>query len=231
MEFFEVFMLRRNSGSAFAAGMYVFPGGRVEGDDHLHKYDERRQGPSEAQITQKIALGNEWRGYWIAGIRESFEEAGLLLAYRSDGSLIEFSDPAVDLRFKRYRDLLNSGAMSLLDICKVEDLKLAVDRMHFHNRFVTPFGRPRRFDTRFFIAEAPLEQAGQHDREETVDSVWISPEKALKMNDEDELGLMGVTRHQLEYLAKHDSKDSILKAASAKTRFPTRRPKLEKRSS
>ena len=225
---FEVFMLRRNSGSAFAGGMYVFPGGRVEGDDHLHKYDIRRQGPGGSQLAQKAALGNEWRGYWIAGIRESFEEAGLLLAYREDGQLLEFSNEETREKFRDYRSLLNGGEISLLEICGREKLKLAADRIHFHNRFVTPLGRPRRFDTRFFIAEAPPGQTGQHDEQETVDSIWVSPEDALQMNDDGEFGLMGVTRHQLEQLGKYDSANAILGAAATQVDFPIRRPILRK---
>ena len=221
-------MLRRNSGSAFAGGMYVFPGGRVEGDDHLHKYDIRRQGPGDSQRAQQAALGNEWRGYWIAGIRESFEEAGLLLAYREDGQLLEFSKQETREKFRDYRSLLNGGEISLLEICRREKLKLAADRIHFHNRFVTPLGRPRRFDTRFFIAEAPPGQTGQHDEQETVDSIWISPEDALQMNDDDEFGLMGVTRHQLEQLGKYDSVNAILAAAATQVDFPTRRPILSR---
>src|SRR5262245_50289951 len=71
---FEVLMLRRTANAAFAGGMYVFPGGRVDGDDHLHVYDDYRRGPDAKQAEQQRALGAEWRGFWIAGIRESFEE-------------------------------------------------------------------------------------------------------------------------------------------------------------
>ena len=78
---------------------------------------------------------------------------------------------------------------------------LAIDRMHFLNRWITPEGRPRRFDTRFFIAEAPAKQHGRHDEYETVDSLWISPAEALTRNDRGEFGLMSVTRRQLETLA------------------------------
>ena len=107
-------------------------------------------------------------------------------------------------------------------------MKLAADRIHFHNRFVTPLGRPRRFDTRFFIAEAPPGQTGQHDEQETVDSIWVSPEDALQMNDDGEFGLMGVTRHQLEQLGKYDSANAILGAAATQVDFPIRRPILRK---
>ncbi|MDH3643509.1 MAG: hypothetical protein OES38_15505, partial [Gammaproteobacteria bacterium] len=179
---FEIFMLKRTSGAAFAGGMFVFPGGRVDGDDHLHKYDARRVGPSERQRGQQLALGAEWRGYWVAGIRESFEEAGLLLAYTEAGELLAYEDDAVEARFDAYRGPLHAGELSLRQICERENLKLAVDHIHFHNRFVTPLGRPRRFDTRFFIAEAPPGQTGRHDDKETVDSIWISPREALQRN-------------------------------------------------
>jgi 8-oxo-dGTP pyrophosphatase MutT (NUDIX family) len=219
-------MLKRTSRAAFAGGMFVFPGGRVDGDDHLHRYDAIRSGPSEAQAPQRDALGIEWRGYWIAGIRESFEEAGLLLAYGADGELLSFSEEAVHKRFTDYRGPVHAGEMSLADICAKENLTLAVDRIHFHNRFVTPLGRPRRFDTRFFIAEAPPGQAGLHDDKETVDSVWISPADALVRNDASEFDLMRVTRVQLEELAAFDSAPALLRAAADKQTFPVFRPAL-----
>jgi 8-oxo-dGTP pyrophosphatase MutT (NUDIX family) len=116
---FQIFMLRRTSDAAFAGGIVVFPGGRVDGDDHLHSYDRWRQGPADWQLPQQRALGDEWRGFWIAVIQ----------------------------RFERYRSPLHAGAISLADICAAENLRLTVDRVHFYNRFITPVGRPRRFDT------------------------------------------------------------------------------------
>jgi 8-oxo-dGTP pyrophosphatase MutT (NUDIX family) len=223
---YEIFMLKRTSAAAFAGGMYVFPGGRVDGDDHLHKYDERRIGPSEQQTAQREALGSEWRGYWIAGIRESFEEAGLLLAYAADGELLAYEDDAAASRFDAYRGPLHAGELTLNSICEQENLKLAVDNIHFYNRFVTPLGRPRRFDTRFFIAAAPPGQTGRHDDKETVDSIWISPHEALRRNDEKQFDLMRVTRLQLEDLARSHSKAEVLAAAAASTQFPTHRPAL-----
>ncbi len=223
---YEIFMLKRTSKAAFAGGMYVFPGGRVDGDDHLHKYDSVRVGPSEPQQAQAAALGFEWRGYWIAGIRESFEEAGLLLAYTEDGELLSYDDVQVRTRLDGYRGPLHSGELSLFEICQRENLKLAVDRIHFYNRFVTPLGRPRRFDTRFFVAEAPGEQTGKHDEKETVDSIWISPREALERNKNQEFDLMNVTRIQLERLAEYDSRSAVLNMAANNTSFPVHRPVL-----
>jgi 8-oxo-dGTP pyrophosphatase MutT (NUDIX family) len=223
---FELFMLCRTAQAAFAGGMFVFPGGRVDGDDHLHAYDPWRVGPAPAQHAQQRALGSEWRGYWIAAIRESFEEAGLLLAYDESGALLDFGDPVRHERFEAYRDPLHAGEVSLLDICQREGLRLAADRLHFYNRFITPLGRPRRFDTRFFVAEAPPGQTGAHDTHETVDSVWISPAEALAKNDAGEFELMCVTRVQLQELAGYADRHELLAAARARSAFPVFRPSV-----
>lgn len=222
---FEIFMLKRTVRASFASGMYVFPGGRVDGDDHLHKYDDYRLGPTPEQAAQVSALGHEWRGYWVAAIRETFEEAGLLLAYQDD-RIVSFGDDAIHQRFDRLREPLHTGSVSLLDICQQENLRLAVDQVHFYNRFVTPSGRPRRFDTRFFIAAAPESQRGRHDASETVDSIWITPREALDRNKAKEFDLMNVTRMQLERLAAFETKQAVLQMASAQQEFVVRRPIL-----
>ncbi len=222
---YEIFMLKRTSQASFASGMYVFPGGRVDGDDHLHKYDAVRHGPTAEQQAQVVALGDEWRGYWIAAIRETFEEAGLLLAYAGD-SLVSFADMQTHDRYDAYRPRLHAGELSLLDICHIEGLRLAVDQVHFYNRFVTPLGRPRRFDTRFFIAAAPESQRGQHDTKETVDSIWITPQEALARHAAKEFDLMNVTRMQLEWLSAHPDKQAVLAMAAARKEFPITRPVL-----
>ena len=224
---FEIFMLRRTSSAAFAGGMYVFPGGRVDGEDHLHAYDAIRRGPSDDQQAQQRALGTEWRGYWVAGIRETFEEAGLLLAYRGNGrktELLAYAAEAIRARFDEYRHAVHGKSVTLREVCQRENLHLAVDRIHYFNRWVTPLGRPRRFDTRFFIAEAPLGQTGQHDDKETDRSIWISPAEALARNSSDEFGLMAVTRLQLQTLAEFSSMAALHESISTQTRFPIHRP-------
>lgn len=222
----EILMLRRTSRAAFASGMYVFPGGRVEGDDHLELYDPWRTGPSPQQAAQVEALGHEWRGFWIAAIRETFEESGLLLAYDGAGELLAWKDAAQEARFEAYRHAIHEGRLDLLEVCEREQLSLACDRVHFLNRWVTPLGRPRRFDTRFFIAEAPPGQTGVHDDKETKDSVWISPHRALERYRADELGLMRVTERQLAALERFDSVATLHEAVIAQEAFPTYRPVL-----
>jgi 8-oxo-dGTP pyrophosphatase MutT (NUDIX family) len=223
---FETLMLRRTNDAAFAGGMYVFPGGRVDGDDHLHAYDDLRKGPSTRQVLQQRALGDEWRGFWIACIRESFEEAGVLLAYDESGVLLDLHESARGDRFASYRRALNAGETTLDVIARRERIKLAVDRIHFFNRWITPEGRPRRFDTRFFIAEAPPAQTSAHDEAETDDHIWITPSDALARNKAGTFGLMGVTERQLVSLTEHRNVASLRAMIEACTEFPVFRPVL-----
>jgi 8-oxo-dGTP pyrophosphatase MutT (NUDIX family) len=220
---FEIFMLRRTNAAVFAGGMYVFPGGRVEAEDHDADYIGFCQGPSDDQLHQLQALGDDARGYWIAGIRETFEEASIMLAYHADGHIQEFDDDSWQ-RFQTYRKALHDGTLSLQEICAKEELTLALDLIHFYNRWITPPGRPRRFDTRFFITEAPAEQTGLHDGTETVDSVWISPNQALRLHAAGEFGLMVVTRMQLENFAQYTSADEFIAMARDNREFPTYAP-------
>ena len=115
---YEIFMLKRTSSAVFASGMYVFPGGKVDADDHQLEYDAHRFGPSKDQDLQVASLGDDWRGFWIAAIRETFEEAGLMLAYNNQGELVSFAEETVQQRFSAYRDPLLDGQMTLLDICQ-----------------------------------------------------------------------------------------------------------------
>lgn len=223
---YEIFMLRRTSRASFAGGMYVFPGGRVDPDDHLHAIDPYRVGPSAEQALQQQALGAEWRGYWIAGIRECLEEAAILLAYDKNDEIVSFADDALHERMMRDRQALHDGTLDMVELCEQENIRLAVDKIHFFNRFVTPLGRPRRFDTRFFITKAPPEQVGHHDDVETVDNIWISPSEALAKNAAGEFELMRVTVMQLQALAGFDSADALVDSVAAQTAFPITRPAM-----
>ena len=223
---FEIFMVRRTTRAVFGGGMYVFPGGRVDGDDHLQRYDALSTGPSVGQRSQRRALGNEWRGYWIAGIRECFEEAGLLLAYDGEGMWLDDLGEELKRRLAGYRQQVHDRAITLADLCEKEQLRLAIDRVHYWERWVTPQGSPRRFDTRFFVAEAPARQLGRHDDGETVDSRWITPADAITQSDKGAFGLMSVTRKQLAALSSYRSAKDLVEALEAERSFISNRPRM-----
>ena len=221
---YEIFMVRRTARAAFAGGMYVFPGGRVDGDDHLQQYDALTTGPSVRQQLQQRALGNEWRGYWIAGIRECFEETGMLLAYNGDGAWLDRLDIDLERRLAAARQRVHDREITLAEVCEKERLRLAVDRVHYWERWITPPGRPRRFDTRFFVAEAPSRQIGRHDDAETVDSCWVKPADAVSQSDQGAFGLMTVTRRQLDTLSVYQSVEELVDALATERKFMIHRP-------
>ena len=112
----ELFMLERTSAAVFAGGMHVFPGGRVDDADHDPEYQQFAVGPDLAQRAQAAAVGENALGFWIAAIRECFEEAGFLLAYDAEGRMLELADEVTVARFVAHRAALNDGTLTMLQM-------------------------------------------------------------------------------------------------------------------
>ena len=151
-------MLRRNLNSDFVGGAYVFPGGAVDPEDRHADLEPVCQGRSDAEASARLGIESGGLAFWVAAIRESFEEAGVLLAYDPDGDVVDLDD-------RRRRSSagpttaqqVDSGAARLVESAPAEGLRLAVDGMHYFGHWITPEGAPRRYDTRFFLAARPAE--------------------------------------------------------------------------
>jgi 8-oxo-dGTP pyrophosphatase MutT (NUDIX family) len=197
----EVFMLRRTTNAAFAGGMYVFPGGRVDESD----------GPGD-------------RGYEIAAIRECFEEAGILLARTAVGVIVPGDHPVL-----AHRHDVHDGTHDLLDLCAAHGLIPATDELAWVSRWITPAGEStRRFDTRFFVAIAPPGQSSVHDDTETIASEWIRPAEALRRAAAGELTMMPPTLKNLEAVAHHASAAAALEWARTIDAPPAIMPRLKR---
>src|SRR5690606_10886860 len=127
----EVFMVRRNPRSEFVAGAFVFPGGAVDDHDSHPSVPDHCTDLSDARASHALGLPNGGLAYWVAAIRETFEECGLLLAYGPDGRLVRFDDPAVEQRFLEHRRRVDAGELSLVELCRAEGLTLASDALHY----------------------------------------------------------------------------------------------------
>ncbi len=222
----EVFMLRRNLAAVFAGGMYVFPGGRVDHADHADALEPVCDGLDDSTASARLQIERGGLAYWVAAIRECFEEAGVLLARHTDGDVVRFDDPEVASRFERERTAVYGGDRSLVDLCADERLLLTADGIHYVSHWITPVGERRRFDTRFFLARAPQAQEPLHDDGETIESLWVRPEEALERFSAGELGMFPPTVRNLEFLLPHDSADAALEAAAHVGPPPTILPKL-----
>lgn len=173
----EVLMLARHSRSEFLPDAYVFPGGRVEDADH--ELVERVAGLSRAAACARLATvpAEQALGFFVAGVRETYEESGILLARRRGSE--ELLDASSAAALSRHRLDVQSGDASFRDLVIGEDLVLAAELLSVHAHWVTPEDSPRRYDTVFFAAETPPGQKAAHDGVELTDHVWLSPEQAL----------------------------------------------------
>jgi len=216
----EVFMLRRTFNAAFASGMFVFPGGKVDDIDGVDEIAELCDGLTDHDASSLLGIASGGLAYWVACIRECFEEAGVLLARHEDtGDVIRFDTDDVAAKFSVERHNIHDGSVALLDLCKKEGLRLATDDIFYVSHWITPMGERRRFDTRFFIARAPAAQEPLHDDGETIESFWISPQEAIERAHEKDLMLMPPTKANIEFLLPHKTTDEVL-AAAAKIGVP-----------
>ena len=225
----EVFMVQRHHATAFMGGAYVFPGGRVDAPD-LDAADDRwcdECGLAASRFPDLPA--GEAVAYHVAAIRELFEEAGVLLARDASGSFVSLAHPGHHQRFARYRADLHGGTRTLRDVVERERLRLALDAVVPWAHWVTPARETtRRFDTRFFIARAPEQQAPAHDETETTASVWIAPSVAILRARAGDIVLPPPTWTTLRELEPFASVDDVLVAASTR-RMPRREPALLER--
>ena len=224
----EVFMLRRTFNAAFASGMFVFPGGKVDDVDGVDEIAELCDGLTDSHASALLGIASGGLAYWVACIRECFEEAGVLLArHETTGDVVRFDDEATAQRFEVERENIHDGSVALLDLCKREALRLTTDDIHYVSHWITPMGEKRRFDTRFFIARAPQAQEPLHDDGETIESFWISPQEAIERAHERDLMLMPPTKANIEFLLPYKTADEVLAAAAQVGMPQTILPKLK----
>ena len=224
----EVFMLQRTFSAAFASGMFVFPGGKVDDVDSSVEIGELCTGLTDEEASAQLGIASGGLAYWVACIRECFEEAGVLLAkYSGTGEVIRFDRDDIIEEFNKERENIHDGSLALLDLCKRENLTLTTDEIFYISHWITPMGERRRFDTRFFIARAPAAQYPLHDNGETIQSFWISPEEAIRRSHDKDLMLMPPTKANIEWLLPFRSTQEAMEAARALGKPQTILPKLK----
>jgi 8-oxo-dGTP pyrophosphatase MutT (NUDIX family) len=178
----ETLLLRRHKKSGFMSDAFVFPGGKLDLDD---------AGPD------------------VAAIRESFEEAGVLLATP------ELSPE----RRADWRARLNARTATFGELVAAESLTPSRDRLRAWARWVTPSVEPKRFDTRFFLAILPPGQVTSFDDKETTEEAWLTPAEALERHAAGTIKLPPPQVRTLHEMAPHaHTLDALL--AEADRRAP-----------
>jgi 8-oxo-dGTP pyrophosphatase MutT (NUDIX family) len=210
---YEILMLRRNLNSDFVGGAYVFPGGRVDESDAGARAEGLTFGLSDDEASRRLSLESGGLAYYVACLRELFEEAGLLVVCTRDGDPIRLSDDEAIRRFAASRRDVNAGTLDFLEMMEREDLVLDLRGLEYVAHWVTPVGFSRRFDTRFFVARAPIDQVATHDAGETVADQWIRPRDALDAHARGELEMLPPTISNLESIAHLSTAQEVIDRA------------------
>jgi glyoxylase-like metal-dependent hydrolase (beta-lactamase superfamily II)/8-oxo-dGTP pyrophosphatase MutT (NUDIX family) len=202
---FEVLMLRRaeREGDVWS-GAAVFPGGALAaGDRDAHRFVT---GWDDARASARLQLPEGGLDYFVAAVRECFEEVGLLLARG-------VTDAQLARAHAEWRGPLQRGERSLAALCESLALTLDLTGWELISHWLTPLGTARRFDTRFFVARAPEAQRAEADMGEAQQVMWLSPQDALAPGSA--LKLVPVTREVLRLLTRFASVEEVLAHARA----------------
>jgi 8-oxo-dGTP pyrophosphatase MutT (NUDIX family) len=188
----EVLLVRRRSDLRFAAGAYVFPGGTLHVEDSDPAWERwLSDPPAEALLGAADADGPSAHTFVVAALREMFEETGVLLSAANQPPESEMAAE---------RRALVAGRRRFLDIIADRGIQLAADRLVLCARWVTPEALSRRYDARFFLAEAPLDVQIEPETGELVEHIWIQPAAALESYFEGDFEMLFPTAKTLGWL-------------------------------
>lgn len=179
----EVLMVHRHNKSSFVPGYHVFPGGILDPEDYEPGFEHFIQGITREQASRIIpdmSSPEKALGAWVAAIRETFEEVGLLIARKKDGSPVTMETEDEQLRFSNYRHALNKREIKFSQMLEAENIFLAGDCLRYFSHWLTPEPLPLRYDVRFFVIKVPSRQSVAHDGVELIDHVWLRPAVALR---------------------------------------------------
>ena len=218
----EVLMMRRGAGLSFMAGMWVFPGGRVDAADASAAASTHLANPSGASECDRLQTlagdplpAGQALALRVAACRETFEEAGVLLALDAQGDPCA---PGCVAGLQARRATVARDAASFIALLEEEDLHLDVDRLVYWSHWVTPSLEPKRFDTRFFAIAVPPGQEASADLSELTQHAWIRPARAPEAIERGEIRMVPPTLLTLEDLAESHARHGSLEAMLAAER-------------
>lgn len=193
----EVLLVLRNRKSSFVPGYHVFPGGVLDLEDYepgMDRFIRCIDRKKAARILPDMSHPEKALGAWVAGIRETFEEVGLLIARKKDGTSVTIGTDEERQRFGLYRNALVKGEMKFSQMLEAEDIVLSGDDLHYFSHWITPEYLPLRYDVRFFMARAPAGQFAVCDGVELTNHSWLRPSVALA---DYEMGKIGMVLPQI----------------------------------
>lgn len=196
----EVYMVRRRLKSDFVGGAYVFPGGGVDPDDASPLLLERLYGVTSEHWSNRLNLPAERAGaHIVAAVRETFEEAGILLA--TARKAVTPSERAAHDVWREQRQALLANSLTWSQFVTNHDLIFNAQELAYFAHWITPVGVPKRFSTRFFVVVAPEGQEPLADEQEVEAGVWIQPHAALSAKRAGSMTIVLPTQRALEAIS------------------------------
>ncbi|MBN4665114.1 MBL fold metallo-hydrolase [Pandoraea nosoerga] len=216
----EVLLLRRAvRANDFSSDAYVFPGGVLDANDRAaHAVC---LGMDDATASERLGLLGAGLDYYVAAMRECFEETGVFFASDEHGAPL---DAARLAEVRARREALHDRQIDIASLCRSFGIRLTPRRLHYLSHWVTPLGLAKRFDTRFFLAALPEAQQVEVDHVETAAHRWMRPQYALAHADQ--LRLLPPTRKLLQWLTGMDTVELAMAAAGALVDVPRVQPRL-----
>lgn len=209
----EILLLKRHRAAGFVPGAYVFPGGRVDDADAAAELVALLDSPPTTPHAS----------YWLAAVREAFEETGVLLA--RDDEDVQVPDATASSDVARWRSALLDGDAALLDALRALGVRPDLSRMVYCAHWITPVAEPRRYDTRFFLAELPSGSTVSIHEAEMSDAVWLTAHNALDAFQQGTLPMVFPTVKTIQRLVPFQTVAEMLGAFRA-TEVPATLPRL-----
>lgn len=222
----EVLLLRRALNSRFMPGAYVFPGGAVDAGDATPEIFSSCSQLDDAAASKRLNVERGGLAFFVAAIRECFEESGVLFAQDEHGRSVH-SAPGSAAGLHEARLAMIEGRLRFGEFCAARGLQLEVAALGYWSHWITPRQLPLRFDTRFFVARVPDFAIPALASAELDELLWLPPAQAVAMSREGRLQLRFPTRTTLQELANFAQIDDALAFAhSPRTVRPTE-PELD----
>lgn len=209
----QAYLLRRRTSMAFAGGMYAYPGGGVDPRDA--EAGPRWAGPSPQEWARRLGVDPATaQAVVCAAVRETFEEAGVLLAGPDADTMAPERDWSAE------RAALEAHELSFAEFCRANGLVLRSDLLGGWARWVTPAFEDRRYDTWFFVAALPPGQRAALEVGEADRTTWLTPAEAVRGYTEGRYGMLPPTLSVLRELLPHRTAREALDAAAARELAP-----------
>ena len=222
----EVLLLKRDRNASFVPGAYVFPGGRVDPADWTKQTLASVDGlTTETAATRLGLVGTSPPAiaYYIAALREAFEETGILVGVGPNAQAPPTAAASVEVEV--LRNGLMEGSVSFNEALKHLSCRIDGSSIEYLAHWITPEREPHRFDTRFFAARVQTDAEPIFDPREMTEARWLSPKEALARNQGGTLPMIFPTIDTLQRLADYTTVGDALRGIGDVS-IPTLMPKL-----